>query len=60
MHSSAAQRAGSPTTMALTAFRNSEAARVVNDGADFRPYRDLRHASPAAKVGIRSKDGGMG
>ena len=50
---------GSPTTMALTAFRNSEAARVVNDG-EASTVPASGHASRAAKVGIRSKDRGKG
>jgi hypothetical protein len=50
---------GSPTPMALMAFRNHEAARAMDGGADYRPYRDLPHPSRAAKVGIRSKGGGM-
>jgi len=53
-----AQVARQPNDYGLMAFRNHEAARAMDDGADYRPYRELQHPSRVAKVGIRSIGGG--
>ena len=37
---------GSPTAMALTAFRNREAARAVDGGADYRAVNALGLGQP--------------